>query len=94
MEISTAPAPAPTALERIDYNEIADWYNFKVPVGGALKREKVYNITLFKHAIARRGLIVNRDFTATNKTTTNEQTGQQETHTYIVKLTSNQMRKD
>lgn len=93
MEIS-APPETTAVHQRIDYNEIADWYNLKTPVGGALKRERVYNITLFKNALARRGLVVNKDFRAVTKTTLNEKTEQEETHTYIVKLTSTPMRKD
>ena len=53
-------------LARIDYDKIADNYN-RLEVGGAVIIDKVYNITLFKQHLERRGLSSNTDFYAFNK---------------------------
>lgn len=51
----------------IDYNKLADYYN-SAEIGGAVQMdEPVYNITLFKKAISRRGLVLDVDYTAFNK---------------------------
>lgn len=52
--------------ERIDYNAIADFYN-RLQVGEALQIEPVYNITLFRRALANRGVKIDVDFDAFGK---------------------------
>jgi hypothetical protein len=49
----------------IDYSKLADFYN-RLEIGGAVEMDQVYNITLFKQAIERRGLGLG-DFQAFNK---------------------------
>lgn len=51
----------------IDYNKLADFYNASQVGAGIETDEEVYNITLFKRALNRRGLKVNEDFSAFNK---------------------------
>lgn len=46
-------APSPT--NRIDYAEVVDIYN-KTYVGGKFRMPKVYNVTLFRNNLLRRGL--------------------------------------
>lgn len=57
---------APSALNKIDYNKLADYYN-SAEVEGAVEMDEVYNITLFKKALERRGLTLDEDFSAFNK---------------------------
>lgn len=52
--------------ERIDYSAIADFYN-RLQVGEALQIEAVYNITLFRKRIVKRGLKADVDFEAFGK---------------------------
>lgn len=53
-------------LVPIEYNKLADLYN-RLEVGGAVQMDKVYNITLFKKALARRGVVIDTDCSAFNK---------------------------
>lgn len=46
---------APSPVNRIDYAEVADVYN-KTFVGGKFRLPKVYNVTLFRNNLLRRGL--------------------------------------
>lgn len=56
-----------TPLVPIDYAKLADFYNSS-EVGGAVEMdEQVYNITLFKKALSRRGVVSEVDFHAFNK---------------------------
>jgi len=50
----------------IDYGKLAELYN-ALEIGGAVEMDPVYNITLFKDALARRGLVNLEDFSAFNK---------------------------
>lgn len=50
----------------IDYKKLAELYN-SLEVGGAVEMEPVYNITLFKDALGRRGVVLDTDFSAFNK---------------------------
>lgn len=47
----------------IDYATLAEFYN-ALETGGAVEMDAVYNITNFKEALVRRGLVLNTDFTA------------------------------
>ncbi|CAD5377404.1 hypothetical protein OF001_U20331 [Pseudomonas sp. OF001] len=53
VEIVEGTAPAPH--NRIDYAEIVDVFN-KTYVGGKFRIPKVYNVTLFRNNLLRRGL--------------------------------------
>lgn len=53
IEIVEGIAPAPQ--NRIDYAEIVDVFN-KTYVGGKFRIPKVYNVTLFRNTLLRRGL--------------------------------------
>lgn len=57
-------AKGPSA-EQIDYAALATHYN-ALQIGGAVVMDKVYNITLFKRALERRGVVHNTDFQAYN----------------------------
>jgi hypothetical protein len=50
----------------IDYNKLADYYN-RLEIGGAVEMDQVYNITLFKEAVERRGIRREVDFLAFNR---------------------------
>lgn len=50
----------------IDYNKLAELYN-ALEIGGAVEMDPVYNITNFRQALCRRGLVTQVDFTAFNK---------------------------
>lgn len=50
----------------IDYTKLAEFYN-ALEIGGAVEMDTVYNITNFKVALSRRGLVNQTDFTAFNK---------------------------
>lgn len=50
----------------IDYVKLAEYYN-ALEVGGAVEMDAVYNITLFKQALERRGVVETTDFTAFTK---------------------------
>jgi hypothetical protein len=50
----------------IDYNKLAEYYN-TAEIEGAVEMDEVYNITLFKKALTRRGLELDVDFSAFNK---------------------------
>lgn len=52
--------------ERIDYSAIADFYN-RLQIGEALQIEPVYNITLFRQRLAKRGVEADKDFEAFGK---------------------------
>jgi hypothetical protein len=54
------------AAEPIDYAELAKHYNTLQIDGAVVMPKKVYNITLFKQAVARRGLKSELDFQAYN----------------------------
>lgn len=54
----------------IDYTKLAELYN-ALEIGGAVEMDLVYNITNFKEALARRGLVQQTDvnaFTLNGKT--------------------------
>ena len=54
-------------MQRIDYSKLADLYN-RLENGGAVEMdEQVYNITLFKKHLARRGVVIGTDFEAFNR---------------------------
>lgn len=61
--ISGAEAPKP--FRSIDYDEIVKAYN-DMAVGSVIRRERVSNITLFKQALSRRGVVEGVDFKAYN----------------------------
>ena len=63
MHIVEKPQGSP--LHLLDYAKIAKNYN-SLAIGGAVVMDKVYNITSFKAALARRGVTVNVDFQAYN----------------------------
>ncbi|MBC7198169.1 MAG: hypothetical protein H5U32_02860 [Pseudomonas balearica] len=52
-QVAETDAPAP--VKRIDYSALAEHYN-ALEVGKTLKLDQVYNITLFRQALVRRGL--------------------------------------
>ena len=52
-QVSETDAPAP--VKRIDYVELAQHYN-ALEVGKSLKLGRVYNTTLFRQSLQRRGL--------------------------------------
>lgn len=52
-QVSETDAPAP--VKRIDYVELAQHYN-ALEVGKSLKLGRVYNTTLFRQSLLRRGL--------------------------------------
>lgn len=47
----------------IDYVTLAEFYN-ALEVGGAVEMDAVYNITNFKEALGRRGLVLKKDVDA------------------------------
>jgi hypothetical protein len=49
----------------IDYTKLAELYN-ALEVGGAVEMDSVYNITNFKEALTRRGLVMQKDASAFN----------------------------
>jgi hypothetical protein len=53
VQVAVEDLPAPTKW--LDYDEIATLYN-TIAIGQAVKIKKVYNVTLFRQAIERRGL--------------------------------------
>ena len=66
--------------EQIDYAELAKHYN-TLQIDGAVVMDKVYNITLFKRALARRGVVIDTDFQAYNANG----------KTYVKRLTATRM---
>lgn len=65
--MKVVPNEGRTPLVPIDYVKLAEFYN-GLEVGGAVEMdEKVYNITLFKQALGRRGVVSEVDFHAFNK---------------------------
>lgn len=73
----------PPSRTPLDYPKIAAHYN-ELQLQGALKLEKVYNISLFKARLERRGVKRDIDFIAYNSGD----------HTYIQRLTAKTMKKD
>jgi len=59
------PEDTPSPMQ-IDYALIARKYN-TAEQGGSVKMKKVYNITLFKKALSRRGVRESIDFQAFNQ---------------------------
>lgn len=76
---------APQGVKPIDYNEIVEAFNRLEPNGDkAIKIARVYNITLFKEILGRRGGKSDVDFQAYSSGD----------HTYIKRLTQVEMTKD
>lgn len=53
--IEIVEGAAPDPHNRIDYAEIVDVFN-KTYVGGKVRIPRVYNVTLFRNSLLRRGL--------------------------------------
>lgn len=53
------------AWNPINYGEVASLYN-AAQINGGVELDRVYNITLFKRTLTRRGLVEGVDFTAAN----------------------------
>lgn len=73
--------PQPQSQAFIDYGALTKKYN-ELEMTAGLQLEKVYNITLFKRALERRGLIHGEDFHAYNKNGS----------TYVQRLTEKRMK--
>lgn len=53
----------PKGINRIDYAKLADYYN-QNEIGEAVSMDQVYNISIFKESLERRGLVRDQDFVA------------------------------
>ncbi len=74
---------SPKPLNAIDYAEVAKSYNRIQPLQ-ALRMGQVYNISLFKAALVRRGVTHGTDFKAFNK----------KGHTYVQRVSEKNMREE
>lgn len=75
--VNAEPTPAKAS---IDYDRLRELYN-EAPVGGGVEMDRVYNISLFKQALVRRGLVPGKDVDAF---TSGEQTIVKRTSTAVM----------
>lgn len=71
----------PKPMQPIDYGKLAMLYNQIDEIDGYVELDQVYNITLFKQALERRGVVSGKDFIALNR----------KPYTYVIKKTLNSM---
>lgn len=81
MQVKNSAAEPPKAQTKIDYAEVTRLYNEEVQIGGYLEMPRVYNATLFRKAIARRGLDPKVDFSVRDR----------KPYTYLIKNTDKLM---